>query len=977
MNSTCPMTPWLVRFALACAAGASATPAFAQCDVRWSSEFALDGFDGPLHAATAFDIDGPGPQGPRLIVAGSFGSVRGRAASGVGLLGADGWSSLANAANFASCWEFTRFDPDGAGPEVEQLVAAATASGLAGFGIFGFNPVTGVWTQIAPGVTFESVLSLASFDADGDGPQATMLLVGGSRSDGTTTTNGVHRVAPGGYQFVGDNPNDFQTRAMAAFDDDGPGPLPPRLWVAGFFARDNAASIHLRSWNGATWTNELTDADGPIGLFSLTLLDADGEGGDGPSLYLGGSFNRLGSVTARNLARRVGGAWQAVGTDLPLTASHVAAADPDGAGPLPRTLFVATLGAPPFASASNVYGLDQATGTWRPTPVVDGTISGLVGADPDGAGPREERLVVVGEFASVAGVPMSSIAAFDGRHWSPLESFANLGAYRNPTVFAMHDDDGPGPIQPALYAGGGFLAIGGNPARGLARYDGRAWTAEPGIVASSIRAIVEFDPDGDGPLPVGLAVGGVGITPAGQSATGVAFRGPNGWTRLASGPGVSNTTINALAVFDEDGTGPNPPRLFAAGDFFVIRNGVTLRGIGRWNGTLWEPVASGIGGTVNALTVFDDDGAGPRGPALYAGGSFASAITVTTGAVARWDGTAWSASVTDANNRPNSSVQRLFVFDPDGIGPRLPALFASGSFTFDLAGQRYRDIGRLESSAWRPVGVQTGPGGFTALTGNAGAMVTMDLDDAGPNPPSLVLAGSFSFLPPPSGQSSGQRLARWDAALDRWQPLPFNTVSGTVDAMAVVPFPQGASSLYVSGRFRTAGANAQGVGVSSYNLARYGPGLDVGIVEQPGDHDVTEGDTLVLRGRAVSANAVAHQWCLDGEPLADGPHATGMTVAGSVTNTLTITAMTPASAGAYRVTFTTPCGNVMSRASTVSVRCLADFDHSSTIDPDDLADMIACYFQPEPCLRADFDRSGTIDPDDLSMFIARFFEPCE
>lgn len=56
--------------------------------------------------------------------------------------------------------------------------------------------------------------------------------------------------------------------------------------------------------------------------------------------------------------------------------------------------------------------------------------------------------------------------------------------------------------------------------------------------------------------------------------------------------------------------------------------------------------------------------------------------------------------------------------------------------------------------------------------------------------------------------------------------------------------------------------------------------------------------------------------------------------------------------------------------------CPADFDGSGTVDPDDLADYIACYFSSPPCDRADFDGSGSVDPDDLSDFIAGFFLGC-
>ncbi len=56
--------------------------------------------------------------------------------------------------------------------------------------------------------------------------------------------------------------------------------------------------------------------------------------------------------------------------------------------------------------------------------------------------------------------------------------------------------------------------------------------------------------------------------------------------------------------------------------------------------------------------------------------------------------------------------------------------------------------------------------------------------------------------------------------------------------------------------------------------------------------------------------------------------------------------------------------------------CRADLNGDGNLDPDDLADYIACYFTP-PCDQADFDGSGTVDPDDLADYIAAYFSGCD
>jgi hypothetical protein len=60
--------------------------------------------------------------------------------------------------------------------------------------------------------------------------------------------------------------------------------------------------------------------------------------------------------------------------------------------------------------------------------------------------------------------------------------------------------------------------------------------------------------------------------------------------------------------------------------------------------------------------------------------------------------------------------------------------------------------------------------------------------------------------------------------------------------------------------------------------------------------------------------------------------------------------------------------------------CRADFNMSGTIDPDDLADFITCFFLEVQfagtCPLADFATDGFVNPDDLSDFITAFFLGC-
>ena len=56
----------------------------------------------------------------------------------------------------------------------------------------------------------------------------------------------------------------------------------------------------------------------------------------------------------------------------------------------------------------------------------------------------------------------------------------------------------------------------------------------------------------------------------------------------------------ALVVFDDDDTGPNPPALYAGGQFTTV-GGVPAIGVARWDGISWSPLGSGPPGGPSLL----------------------------------------------------------------------------------------------------------------------------------------------------------------------------------------------------------------------------------------------------------------------------------------------------------------------------------------------------------------------------------------
>ena len=185
-------------------------------------------------------------------------------------------------------------------------------------------------------------------------------------------------------------------------------------------------------------------------------------------------------------------------------------------------------------------------------------------------------------------------------------------------------DDGQGP---RLYAGAG--ANSSQTLGMLARYDGTEWTNLTGF-SGQVNAMLVFD-DGTGPA---MYVAGSFTHIAGNTACNRIAKYKNGvFTPLATG---LNNQVNALAVHD-DGTGP---AIYAAG-YFSSASGTLANRIAKWQNGQWHALAGGLGTAgnaqyVNALASFDDDGDGPMPPALYAAGTFTSADGQPALRIARW-----------------------------------------------------------------------------------------------------------------------------------------------------------------------------------------------------------------------------------------------------------------------------------------------------------------------------------------------------
>jgi len=735
------------------------------------------------------------------------------------------------------------FYSDGSTPLISITVSSNRDFAIGEFFIAPLDsaePCEPQWLELFPsGQLGRDLYDFEVFDPDGDGPLAPVLVAGGVFS----TAGGLparHAAAWDGRRWsaLGDGPDD-NIFGLGLFDPDGSEPNPPVLVAAVEFG--------VWRWDGLDWQE--------IGDFSSRVqevieFDEDGPGGSPPALFACGGFNRVdGQSISRGIARWDGTQWTSVGQGFSggsdTTCYDMAVYDPDGAGPNPPLLVAA--GGFVSAGSVEVNGVAAWNGSeWRA--LGDGTtgrVFHLAVFDPDGGGNTPPELYASGQFTISGGAPADAIARWNGRGWSRIGTnggkvldFSSAGA------MAVYDEDQDGPRLPALFVSA-RIDQGGMTARGLARWDGRDWAFLPSQLPSAIqpsaRALAVFDPDGDGPDKSLLWMDGTLHTPSeGEIDVLMSWDG----LRYAPAGAGPQGTVHAVAIYDEDGEGAAPERLFVGGEFsfagdrpaslitrrdgvgwaassglagegsvsalhvcdpddlgpqdemlivagdFISAGGRPAGGIAGWDGIEWSTFGAGTNGTVLAIISFDPDGDDPIPAALIAAGDFTVAGDVPANHIARWNGFSWE----PLGAGLDGAVLSLTVFDEDGDGPLPAALFAGGDFEYADT-ERVRHLARWDGSEWSSVG-----GGVSGLPDcSVNALTVFDPDYGGPA--FLVAGGGFVL----AGDVYCRFIAAWDGS--EWSPLGdgFNTL---VHALTVFDYDGTgplAPALYAGGEFLSSG----------------------------------------------------------------------------------------------------------------------------------------------------------------------------
>ena len=634
-----------------------------------------------------------------------------------------------------------------------------------------------------PGI-YGQVLATVLWDPDGTGPLPPALVVGGSTwMAGTTVTRGIAAY-------------DFGSRSWSSLGSGIDGDvsalttLPNGDLVAGgYFATAGGVSANnIARWNGTTWSPLGSGMN--AGVTSLTKM-ANGD------LVAGGSFSTAGGVSASRIARWNGTSWSALGSGLTgFVNPSVAALATLANGDLIAAGYFDTAGG---VSANSIARWNGTSWAALGSGMSASPVSGVVEM-PNG------DLVACGSFQSAGGALVNNIARWDGTSWSALSSGIQGSVY---SLLAMGNGD--------LVTGGSFTNAGGISANRIARWDGTTWSVlGTGISNNSVRALAS--------LPNGGLVAGGDFTVAGSvGATGIAQWDGTNWSALSSG---TNNSIFALATL------PNGD-LVAGGSATVIQ-GVIANGIARWNGNTWSALGAGMSYGIASIAPYVRAVATLPNGDLVAGGLFTTAGGVNADAIARWNGTSWSAMGSGLQGWVN-------VLATMANGD----LVAGGTFT-TAGGVVVNNIARWNGSSWSALGY-----GIRLLSPHTTVYASVTALMQRPNG-DLVAAGYFNQ----AGSVGASCIASWDGAT--WST--FGTGLGYV--LALIPLPNG--DFVAGGNFLYAGGVAGSVAVN--NIARWngtswaalGSGMDnvVSTLTKLPNGDLVASGPFTTAG-GVSANKIA------------------------------------------------------------------------------------------------------------------------
>lgn len=435
-----------------------------------------------------------------------------------------------------------------------------------------------------------------------------------------------------------------------------------------------ASTGHIRRWDGNTWRLVCQLTLEPVCAGTQPCPKITGMEVLSGKLFLSGYFTAVNGVRANGVAKWTGTSWVAAGSGFRME-SFV----PDGGVTMTSDgQRLVAYGGFDTASGRLANGIAEWDGTqWWPLGDGHGlnsrvrqlqvTADGLLAAGtfespttPDRAGvglwDGQQWTVLDGlEFAYGFPSPVTSILSFDdtlyaihaGRYlvrrddayWITIGSANANPLQRMPQMLTMCEFNGE------LYAGGAFDTLG-DARNNVAKWDGQRWTSLASGVFGYVNQLLAFDGflyvDGDfsitsgpGPnLPAPVRWDGQQWSPLNGTLPGKIL------TKTGSG-----TNLFLAVSADQSGLQPT--------NFLV-----------RWTDSGWLSIG-GVDGRIHALCLHDGE--------LYAGGTFTSIGGTQANHIGRWDGTSWLPLGSGVNSGLDVSVNSMV-----GLADQI---FVGGTFT--------------------------------------------------------------------------------------------------------------------------------------------------------------------------------------------------------------------------------------------------------------------------------------------------------
>lgn len=402
--------------------GVGSSQRIARWDGAWT-RFEI-GCDGPVHALTVVAADAG--KGSRLWVGGSFSNAGGLDSPRIAAWDGESWSALAQ---------------PGGGPtqSVSAIVAAPeSARGAA-------TPVASIFGDFLSVDGVPAMRAAARIGADWLPIVSTAGLAGGRPGEfGQAASFGLDA----GVNVLLPIPGEDDSSYIVAGSF---------TQIAGFAYRSIAA------WNGMTWTGFGDQLSGSVRAVTFAEVPS----GDGLSLYAAGNLALDGGTPQHRVVRWTGSEWVAVGGTFSGNINALAVFD-SGSGPelIAAGLFYLAEGLP-------VLNIARWNGTnWLP---LGGGTSSLVNVLAVGRLESDAApcLYVGGAFQQAGGLPIKSVARWDGSAWSAVGSPQSaVGAFVVQSLAILDESLG----GPALVIGGGFQIVdNGEYSQGIARFDGDHW----------------------------------------------------------------------------------------------------------------------------------------------------------------------------------------------------------------------------------------------------------------------------------------------------------------------------------------------------------------------------------------------------------------------------------------------------------------------------------------------------------------------